>query len=148
MLFMKELKDKKYKLDYDDGDYLILFNKDNKMYAEGKSALIDVEKIIFTFNDVEDLEYKCEKLLRFEFRICDCCGRIINKGYTDDCCDFYNCEDCFIKEMDKCHGKGNWRKYEDGYDNCNELGGCYEYFDSQSEEWQDEPSYYTEWKWV
>ena len=145
MLFMKELKDDKYKLDYGDGDYLTLFNKDNKMYAEGKNSIKDVEKIIFTFKDIEDLEDKCENLLGIEFRICDCCGKIINKGYTDDCGDFYNCEDCFTKEMDKYYGKGNWRKYEDGYDNCNALSGHYEYFDSETREWENEPSYYTEW---
>lgn len=145
MLFMKELKDNKYKLDYDDGDYLMLFNKDDKMYAEGRSSIMGVEKITFTFKDSEDLEEKCEKLLRFEFRICDCCGKIINKGYTDDDGDFYNCENCFPKEMDRHYGKGYWRTYKDDYEECNALGGHYEYFDSETREWEDEVSYYTEW---
>lgn len=148
MKFMKDLKDKKYKLDYDDGDYLILFNKDNKMYAEGKSSLRDVEKITFTFKDTADLEDKCENLLSFEFRICDCCGKIINKGYSDDVGDFYNCEDCFPREMDRYYGKGNWRAYKDDCEDYNALSGCYEYFDSDSKEWESEPSYYTEWKFV
>lgn len=145
LIFMKELQDNKYKLDYGDGDYLILFNKDNKMYAEGKNSVKDIEKIEFTFEDADDLECKCEDILGLELRFCDVCGKPMNKGYTDDCADFYNCEDCFPKEMDRYYGNDNWREYKDGYDDCNSLGGRYEYFDLETREWEDEPSYYTEW---
>lgn len=142
--FMKELKDNKLKIIYRDG-YIELYNKDNLMYVEGKSKIKDIEKIIFTFKDKDDLEDKCYEMLGFELRFCECCGKPMNAGYTDDWGDFYTCEECFPKRMDKEYGEGNWRRCKNKNGKCNDIGGYYEFLDLDDGEWSDEASYYTEW---
>lgn len=149
--FMKNLKDKTYEIKYPTG-YIKLFNKDNMMYAEGSNTIkhnekiiLSCEKVTFTFIDNDDLQNKCEDLLQLDIRFCDCCNKPINKGFTDDYADFYNCKKCFPKEMDKHYGINNWRSYKNEYDECNSHGGMYEYFDTKLNTWEDEPSYYTEW---
>ena len=79
-------------------------------------------------------------------RICDYCGCIMEQGYTDDDADFYNCEECFPKDMNERYGEGNWRAQskEDYGDDCNYMGGFYEY-KNKNGEWEPEPSFYTEW---
>lgn len=138
--FMKKLGSKRFEIDYPDG-YIEVFNSNGKMYVEGKNNKDDIV-FTFTFEDEDDLQEKCENILKFEVRFCDYCGCPMNKGYTDDDADFYNCEECFPKDMDERYGKGNWRAYDDDGD-CNYMGGYYEYF--RDGEWEAEPSYYTEW---
>lgn len=138
--FMNELGSKRFELDYPDG-YIEVFNSNGKMYAEGKNFKDDIV-VTFAFEDQDDLLEKCESILGFEVRFCDYCGCPFNAGYTDDDADFYNCEECFPKDMDERYGKGNWRAYDDDGD-CNYMGGYYEFY--RDGEWQSEPSYYTEW---
>ena len=95
----------------------------------------------------DDCEYIIQDFLFDEYgidiRFCDHCGCPMQAGYTDDDADFYNCEECFPKDMDERYGKGNWRTYEERNGDCNNMGGYYEYLENG--EWRDEPSYYTEW---
>lgn len=141
MEFMKEIGTQKHELNYPNG-YIIVFNKDNKMFVEGKNEKLDIE-ITFEFEDEEDFQDKCEEMLNFEVRFCDICGRPMNVGYTDDGADFYNCCNCFEKDMDERYGKGNWRMYESDDGKCNYLGGYYEYL--EDDRWVADSSYYTEW---
>lgn len=104
-------------------------------------------KEIVSINSIcidDEIEDYLEETYDIEIRFCEYCGCAMNKGYTDDFADFYNCEKCFPKDMDERYGKGNWRTYEGLGDDCNELGGFYEYLDNG--EWCPEPSYYTEWE--
>ena len=142
--FMKNLKDKTYEIKYPTG-YIKLFNKDNMMYAEGSNIIKYDKKVTFTFTDKDDLQNKCEDLLWLNIRFCDCCNKPINKGFTDDYADFYNCEKCFPKEMDRLYGINNWHSRKNKYGEYNSHGGTYEYFDTKLNTWEDEPSYYTEW---
>lgn len=139
--FMQELKDEKYEVDYPDG-YVIVFNSNGKMYAECENKDKDI-KVTFAFEDADDLLTKCDEILSFEIRFCDYCGCPFNCGYTDDDADFYNCEECFPKDMDERYGKGNWRTYESENGDCNWQGGYYERL--VDGKWEAEPSYYTEW---
>lgn len=138
--FMRELGSKRFKLDYPDG-YVEVYNNNSKMYAEGKNNRLNI-MARFAFKDQDDLQEKCEDILEFEIRFCEYCGCPMNKGYTDDDADFYNCEECFPKDMNERYGKGNWRTYDNDGD-CNYMGGYYEYY--RDGKWQAEPSYYTEW---
>lgn len=139
--FMRELGDDSFELPYTDG-YVSVFNRNGKMCAEGKNEVKDIE-VKFAFKDENELQDMCEEVLGFEIRFCDYCGCPFNAGYTDDDADFYNCEECFEKDMDERYGKGNWRPYEDEDGDCNCKGGYYECFIDGK--WQPEPSYYTEW---
>lgn len=139
--FMKNLGDKEFDVCYPDG-YVTVFNKNGKMYAECENKDKDI-KVTFSFEDADDLLDKCERILNFEIRFCDYCGCPFNAGYTDDYGDFYNCEECFPKDMDERYGKGNWRPYKSEDGECNWHGGYYERFIDG--EWEAEPSYYTEW---
>ena len=104
----------------------------------------ELEKFINLDDDCEDEIMTClYDEYGIEVRFCDYCGCPMQVGYTDDGGDFYNCEDCFPKDMDERYGKGNWREYDDEDGDCNELDGYYEYLEDG--EWQPEPSYYTEW---
>ena len=115
--------------------------REEKLYAKVINNDEDYEAYFF-FVDESDLQDKCEER-GFEVRFCDYCGKPFNAGYTDDDADFYNCEDCFEKDMDERYGKGNWRPYESEDGDCNWQGGYYERFIDGK--WEAEPSYYTEW---
>lgn len=100
-----------------------------------------------TKNEYQGIEDEIQDYLYdafgIEIRFCDYCGCPMDRGMTDDSGGFYNCEVCFPKVMDETYGKGNWRPYKDEDGDCNSVGGYYEYFENG--EWDDEPSYYTEW---
>lgn len=138
--FMKTL-DKEYELDYPDG-YIKFRNENGLFTAEGKNTDKKIE-VKFVFESEDDLQDKCESILGFEVRFCDYCGCPFNCGYTDDDADFYNCVECFPKDMNERYGKGNWRGYESEDGDCNCRGGFYERFINGK--WEAEPSYYTEW---
>ena len=147
---MKTIRDflennkKPYKLTYPDG-FMKFFINNNKMYVKGYNSKEDITAI-FSFIGECDLIDSCAEILKFEVRICDYCGCPMNKGYTDDDTDFYNCEECFPKNMDERYGKGNWRDYKSEDDDCNYKGGYYEYLNNNK--WLPEPSYYTDWLYI
>lgn len=98
----------------------------------------------YIIDDESDIQDILERELNQEIRFCDVCGCPMDTGFTDDDADFYNCEDCFPKDMDERYGKDKWREYSSEDGDCNSLGGFYEYMNEDGE-WEPEPSYYTEW---
>lgn len=131
------MKDKK-EYEFETGDFTIVNNNGKlRLVVEGRSCAIEDN-----YDLIDTVEEWCNGL---QIRICDYCGRPMDRGYTDDDGDFYNCEECFPKDMNERYGEGNWRAQskEDYGDDCNYMGGFYEYF--RNGEWEPEPSYYTEW---
>lgn len=122
------------------GDEYNMYKVATELYKMKKRSLY--EKV----NEIPTGQWIGELSIRFSddcFRTCECCGKLITKGYTNDVGDFYNCEQCFTKEMDNHYGKGNWRAYKSKDGNCNSESGFYEYLEDG--EWKPESSYYTEW---
>lgn len=141
--FMKDKEEYTYKSghyskdEYKHIEFTILNNNGRlRLVVDGKSTEIEND-----FDLIDLVEEWCDG---HQIRICTYCGAPMETGYTDDDADFYNCEDCFPKDMDERYGKGNWRTQDDCDDpNC--MGGWYEYLDKKTGKWKPEPSYYTEW---
>lgn len=118
-------------------EFTILNNNGRlRLVVDGKSTEIK--------NDYDLIDMVEEWCDNHQIRICTYCGKPMEAGYTDDEADFYNCEECFEKDMNERYGAGNWREQND-FDEPNYLGGWYEYFDKKTGKWKPEPSYYTEW---
>lgn len=120
-------------------EFIILNNNGRlRLVVDGQSCEIKSDRDL-----IDMVEEWCDG---HQIRICDHCGCIMEQGYTDDDADFYNCEECFPKDMNERYGEGNWRAQneEDYRDDCNYMGGFYEYKNADGE-WEEEPSYYTEW---
>lgn len=120
----------------------VLYEDENEIELLVNDEPYDCYPII-TKDKYYDIESEIQDALfdvyGIEIRFCDYCGCPMDRGYTDDDADFYNCEECFPKDMDERYGKGNWRSCGEE----NSMCGFYEYLDKDG--WNPEPSYYTEW---
>lgn len=106
-----------------------------RLVVDGRSTEIE--------NDYDLIDLVEEWCDGHQIRICDHCGCPMERGYTDDDADFYNCEKCFPKDMNERYGEDYWREMDS--EEPNYMGGFFEYFNRETREWEAEPSYYTEW---
>lgn len=98
----------------------------------------NVSCLIFNSNDLDRIINQFELPLR----ICDTCGSVMDRGWTDEFGDTYFCKkEEFIADMDRRYGKGNWRVEPTG-----KFGWHYEYREGPDRLWMPEPSFYTEWQ--
>lgn len=124
----------------------VIAGKDIEIKLSGNTIIVewnDEDRYVKKFHDGHDAENIIQDFLekyKVEVRFCEVCGKPYDAGFIAGDGDWYCCEGCFEKTMNKDYGKGKWRETDDEGVN----GGFYEYLDDNGK-WEDTGIYWTDW---